>query len=100
MTQDVMVTMAMTLPPEAAAGFAKLDPAGLAATRQFPGCLGVRIVMHKDDPTRFLFIERWETEQAYHDYIAWRSERGEFQALESMALSIAIDVWPHTIVDV
>lgn len=100
MTQDVVVTMAMTLPPEAAARFAQLDPAGLAATKDFPGCRGVRIVLHKDDPTRFLFIERWETEQAYHDYIAWRSERGEFQALEAIALSMTIDVWPRTIVDV
>jgi len=97
MNTDLVVTMDITLTPEAGPHFARMDPAGLEGTRNFAGCRGVQIVMHKDDAHRFLFVERWESEQAYRDYIAWRSESGEFQALQAMATSLKVDVWPQTI---
>lgn len=100
MSADILVTMDLTLNPEAGPGFASMDPKGLEGTRNFPGCRGVQIVLHKDDAHRFLFVERWESEEAYRNYIAWRRESGEFQALESMATSIKIDIWPRTIIAV
>jgi quinol monooxygenase YgiN len=100
MTSEVIVTMDLTLTPEAGPHFARLDPSGLEGTRNFPGCRAVQIVMHKDDANRFMFIERWESEDAYRSYIAWRTESGEFQALEAMATSIKVDIWPQTIVAV
>lgn len=78
MDQDVVVTMDIALQPENAERFAQMDQAGLEGTRNFPGCRGVQIVRHKDDANRFLFLERWESEQAYRDYIAWRTESGQF----------------------
>lgn len=100
MATDVIVTMDLLLTPEAGPHFARMDPGGLEGTRNFPGCRAVQIVMHKDEPNRFMFVERWESEEAYRSYIDWRKESGEFQALEAMATSIKIDIWPHTIVSV
>ena len=97
MSAEVTVTFDFTLKPEAAAGFSRMEDDGLAATRSFPGFLEVRIVRHKDDPCRFLFIERWASEQDYHNYIAFRTERGEFQPLLAMTTSSAINIWPQTI---
>ena len=100
MTDVVTVTFEVCLPPAAAEGFSRMGSEGLEATRNFPGCRGVRIVQHKDDPCRFLFLEQWDSEQAYRDYIAWRTERGEFQALQQTATSTITNVWPRVIVEV
>jgi quinol monooxygenase YgiN len=100
MNQDVVVTMDIALKPEAAEHFAQMDKTAFEGTRNFPGCRGVQIVRHKDDSSRFLFLERWETEQAYHDYIAWRTESGQLQGLQQMAVSITIDIWPQTVITV
>ncbi len=100
MNQDVVVTMDVVLKPDNTERFAQMDQTPLEGTRNFPGCRGVQIVRHKDDPNRFLFVERWETEQAYKDYIAWRTERGEFQGLQKMAVSIEVNIWPQTVVTV
>lgn len=100
MSSDVVVTMDLQLTPEAGPHFARMDASGLEGTRNFPGCRGVQIVLHKSDANRFMFIERWESEDAYANYIKWRKESGQFQALETMATSIKIDIWPQTIVTV
>lgn len=100
MSSDVVVTMDLTLTPDAGPRFAQMDHTALEGTRNFAGCREVRIVRHKDDAHRFLFVERWESEEAYRNYIAWRTESGEFQALQAMAVSIRVDIWPQTIVAV
>lgn len=100
MSADIIVTMDLAVKPEAAPGFAQMDAKGLKGTRTFPGCRGVQIVQNKDDACRFLFIERWESEDAYRKYIAWRSESGQFQALEGMTTAIKVDIWPLTIATV
>jgi quinol monooxygenase YgiN len=100
MTDAVTVTFEVCLPAEAADGFSNMGAAMLEGTRTFPGFREVRIVQHKDDPGRFLFIEQWDSEQAYHDYIAWRTERGELQALRQMATRVETNIWPRTIVAV
>ena len=97
MTDEVTVTFELTLKPEAAEGFSRMDREALEATRSFPGFLEVRIVRHKDAPCRFLFIERWVSEEAYRKYIAFRTERGEFQPLLAMATNTEINIWPQTI---
>lgn len=77
-----------------------MDASGLKDTREFSGCQGVEIVRHQDDPTRFLFIERWDSEQDYRNYIAWRTEGGQFQALQAMAVSLDVNIWPQTVLTV
>ena len=86
MNEDVVVTMDVVLKSEHSARFAQMNPAGLEGTKNFPGCRGVQIVRHKDDADRFLFLERWENEQAYRDYIAWRTESGVERSSSSAPL--------------
>lgn len=100
MSADIIVTMELVLKPEAVSKFAQMDKATLEGTRNFPGCRGVQIVMHKDEPARILFIERWESEEAYRSYIDWRSESGQFQGLQAISTRINVDIWPQTIVSV
>lgn len=100
MSSDVVVTMDITLRPEVASHFERMDPAALDETRKFPGCRGVQIVLHKEDTGRFLFIERWQSEQDYRNYIAWRSESGHFQQLQAMSTAMKVDVWPQTVITV
>jgi heme-degrading monooxygenase HmoA len=97
MTEEVMVTLDITLKPEAALGFARTGNAELAATREFPGFREVRIVRHKGDPCRFFFVQRWESEAAYDAYIAWRTERGEYQRLQAVATGVETNIWPQTV---
>jgi hypothetical protein len=45
-----------------------------------------------------LFVERWETEQAYGDYIAWRTERGDMDGFAaSLNAPPVMTVWPATV---
>ena len=74
-----------------------MDVDALIGTRNFPGCNAVRIVQNKDEPIRFLFIEWRVSEEAYRSYITWRTERGEYQTLRSMAIKLETDIWPRTV---
>ena len=44
----------------------------LAGTRARPGCLGVEVVVDVDDPTHFVFVEKWESLADDDAYRAWR----------------------------
>jgi heme-degrading monooxygenase HmoA len=57
-------------------------------------------VQHRDDPTRVLLVELWATEEAYRNYIAWRTERGDMDAIGRLAHSTAVNVWPHLVAQV
>lgn len=48
----------------------------LAETRAFEGCDGVEVLIDKADPTRFLAVERWASEEADAKYRAWRAGDG------------------------
>jgi quinol monooxygenase YgiN len=93
----VTITFEMGLKPEAVALFLQAAPGMMTETAAFPGCQAVRIVQHKDDPTRLLFVERWDSEEAYGKYIAWRMERGDFESLGPMLTSTETNVWPTLI---
>jgi len=97
MAEEVTITLDITMKREAADSFARTGNAGLAATRDHPGFREVRIVRHRDDPCRFLCIQRWESEGAYDAYIAWRTERGEFAALQAVATRVETHFWPQTV---
>jgi len=98
MSDGVIVTFEISVIPEAAEGFSRMGSEIIKGTRTFAGFRELQIVRHKDDPCRFLFIEHWDSEQAYHDYIAWRAERGELEALKQMATNIETSIWPHLII--
>ena len=84
-TEGVSITFELKLRPEAVDGFAAAAPEMIKGTAAFPGFRQIRIVQHKDEPGRFLFIERWDSEQAYRDYLAWRASEGAMDSLRQAA---------------
>jgi quinol monooxygenase YgiN len=47
--------------------------ATLAATRAFPGCLGVTVLVDNDDPAHVVVYETWESIEHDRAYRAWRA---------------------------
>ena len=46
--------------------------ATLTATRVFPGCLGVTVLVDSDDPAHVVLFETWESIEHDRAYRAWR----------------------------
>ena len=45
----------------------------LIATRAFPGCLGVSVLVDSADPAHVIAIETWESPEADNAYRQWRA---------------------------
>ena len=45
----------------------------LAATRTFPGCLDVTVLVDSDDPAHVVLYETWESIEHDRAYRAWRA---------------------------
>ena len=95
----VTITFDFRLKPEAAGPFLQGAPMLLQATTQAEGFRSIRVVQSKDDPMRIMFIERWDSEEAYRKYIAWRTERGEMDGFAQAVVSAETTVWPNLIVE-
>lgn len=92
---EVIITLDLKVKPEAVNDFCTSLPEMIKDTAKRPGFVGIHIVQHKEDPTHVLFVERWETEQAYQDYIAWRTERGDMEGFaQVLADAPKLDTWP------
>ena len=66
-------------------------------TAKRPGFIDIRVV-RQPGTTRVLFVERWESEQAYNDYIAWRTERGDMDGFAAtLNAPPVMTVWPDTV---
>jgi len=46
----------------------------LPDTRAYAGCDGLDVYHSEDDPTIFVFYERWQSKAHYQKYAAWRTE--------------------------
>ena len=51
----------------------KVIHATLTATRAFPGCVDVTVLVDSDDPAHVVFYERWESIEHDRAYRAWRA---------------------------
>jgi quinol monooxygenase YgiN len=45
----------------------------LVATRKFPGCLDVTVLVDNDDPAHVVLLEKWESVDHDLAYRAWRT---------------------------
>ena len=97
MSDGVTITFEMKLKPEAAAMFPQMGPQILASPSEFPGFQSLRIVQHKDDPTRIMFIEKWDCEEDYKAYIAERTKGGQMGQLGQIVENTQTNVWPTVI---
>jgi heme-degrading monooxygenase HmoA len=93
----VTITFAARLKPEAIQGFLQSMPLMVRDTAEFPGFKAIRMLQHRDDPARVLFVERWASEQAHADYIAWRTGRGDMEAVSHMVVEVETQAWPHLV---
>ena len=48
----------------------------LSATRAFPGCLGVDVLVDSNDPAHVLVVEQWASLERDSAYRAWRAGEG------------------------
>jgi quinol monooxygenase YgiN len=91
-TDGVSITFALTLKPEMIGPFTSNGEIGAAKT--FPGFHSIRMVQHKDEPTRVLFIERWDSEAAYKAYVDWQAGQGGMEQIRQITTRMQTDVWP------
>lgn len=92
MTNKVTITLKLTLKPEATDGFCAQLPAMIHETAARPGFQEIRIVRQGDS---VLFLESWDNEQAYDDYIAWRTDQGAIDAMDAiLSAPPEKQVWP------
>ncbi len=56
----------------------------LPDTRARQGAIKVHLIEDKDQPADVVVYEEWESRKDHEDYIAWRTERGDMDALASM----------------
>jgi quinol monooxygenase YgiN len=98
MTDGVTITLTFTLKPEFVDGFLTNMPEMLKDTANRTGFRDIRVVRHRDDPNRILIFETWDTEQSYAEYMAWRTERGDFESFGAMlAGAPEVNYWPEVV---
>jgi heme oxygenase (mycobilin-producing) len=98
MTDGVTIRLALTLKEEIVDSFGEGLRAALKETAAFPGFRGIRVVHHKNARNQVLFIENWDSEEAYQAYIDWRTKAGALDALSQMVgAPPEFDVWPGII---
>ncbi len=56
----------------------------LPDTRCREGCVSVAVNRDQDDPSRFAFVELWDSRQHYERYFAWRQSEGVLDQLATM----------------
>lgn len=55
----------------------------LPETRAYTGCQGLDVYSNADDPTNFVFHERWQSKEHYQKYFAWRTGNGSMEEFGS-----------------
>lgn len=94
----VKVTFLIKIDPDVADAFCEKLPEMIKETAKRPGFGDLHIVRHSTEPGTIMFIETWDSEQSYHDYIAWRTSRGEMDGMNSILTEPArLDFWPVTV---
>jgi heme oxygenase (mycobilin-producing) len=83
----VTALLDLKIKPESVAEAKETVEGVLVATRAFPGCLGVDVLVDTEDKAHLLLVERWESlehDQAYRD---WRATPAGASALGSIVAS-------------
>ena len=92
---SVTITLVLNFKPGAAAQFCAGVPDMLKDTKKMAGFRNIRVLKHKTDPNQVIFIEEWESEDAYNAYLAWRAKDGGANALaEALTSPPKMEVWP------
>jgi quinol monooxygenase YgiN len=84
MADTVTVTLELSIRPEAVDGFCAQIAEALVETRQFPGFVAISIHRHADDSGRVVFLEEWQSREAYEAYTRFRTETGMMDAMAAI----------------
>ena len=66
----------------------------LPDTRAYPGCQELSVFADPDGKT-FMIVERWDSKEAYEEYLAWRADPGP--GFASLAVLASLIVGEPTI---
>lgn len=100
MSDGVLVTMVLTIKPEATAAFIPNLQAMFADTKLRKGFRNIKVERHQMDANKLLVVEEWDTAQDYQDYIAWRTERGDMESIgEVLAAPPQLDIWTKRVAE-
>lgn len=94
MSDGVTIIMTMDIKPEMVNAIAASFPEMLKDTAQRPGFRNIRVVRNGN---KINLIEEWDSEADYAAYFAWRTERGDMDAIGSMVNGVEKSVWPTLI---
>ena len=78
---SVLVLLEMKMKPEHVDDLTDFLKSELHATRAFDGCNGLTFHRNQDDPNTMIAVEDWDSRQQYEKYLAWRTDRGDFEKL-------------------
>ena len=87
MPQAIIVTVAWVIKPELANAFVETLRGMFPETKLRKGFRNIRLRRSDLDPHHFLLIEEWDEAQNFHDYVQFRTERGETAGLLAMTAS-------------
>lgn len=94
MPQAITVTVAWNIKPEVANAFVETLRGMFPETRLHKGFRNIRLLQSDVDPNHFVLIEEWDEAQDFHDYVRFRTERGETAGLLAMTVSLPqMGVW-------
>ena len=84
MSAGVTVTVAWHLKPESIDTFVATLKEMFKLAKLRPGFRSIRLLRGDIDKNRFVLLEEWDEAQNFHDYVQFRTDRGELEAFLSM----------------
>lgn len=89
-----MVTLTLHLKEDVAEEVIAGLPEGLKDTVAFGGLRSIVVMRNKADPTHIEIVEHWDTLEAHTAYMAWRTESGALDYMNSVVETPpSIDAW-------
>lgn len=73
----ILVLLEATAKAECVSELKSLLKDHFPVTRAFDGCRDLTAYVDVDDGKTFVFVEHWDTKEAYQRYLAWRTEKTE-----------------------
>lgn len=98
-----MITVTLTLPikPGKMDQFMNLIRTMIPDTARQPGFRSVKVHPHSSGEGKAVFIEEWDSEAAYQDYLAWRAGPGADTTgifADCLAGAPEMDFWGEAVV--
>ena len=80
----VLVLVEVNVKPESMNDMQTHFKETLPDTRAFDGCQGLALHSNSDDPNNLVVVSNWDSRDHHGRYLAWRTERGDFDQLGSI----------------